>query len=78
MAESSLKEGLIFAALGFATDAIIKAFFFSGDYGTGMQWLFILIGILIIAGSLAESIHECDQKGVEFAIGYVIGLYFFH
>ncbi|WP_400218966.1 hypothetical protein [Methanomethylophilus alvi] len=78
MADSQFVEGLLFAIAGFLTDVLIKAFFFSGDYGTDYGWLFILIGIILIVGSAIGAYKTCDAKGGWFAAGYLVGLVFVH
>ena len=71
-------EGIVAAIVGFASDVLIKALFFNGDFGTDYGWLFILIGVIIILCSAIEAIKECDTKGVLFSLGYLIGLIIVH
>ena len=78
MANNQLVDGLVFAIAGFVSDVLIKAFFFSGDFGTEYGWLFILIGIILIIGSVIEAITVCDAKGGWFAVGYLLGILLIH
>ena len=71
-------EGILAAIAGFVSDVLIKAFFFSGDFGTDYGWLFILVGIILIVCSVIEAIKECDAKGGLFAIGYIVGMILVH
>ena len=78
MADNQFVEGVLFAIAGFVSDVLIKALFFSGNFGTDYGWLFILIGVILVIGSLAEAITVVDSKGCCFAVGYLIGLLLIH
>ena len=78
MADNQFVEGILFAIAGFVSDVLIKAFFFSGDFGAGYGWLFILIGVIMIVGSAIEAVTVCDSKGACFAAGYFLGILLVH
>ncbi len=78
MDDNQFVEGILFAIAGFVSDVLIKAFFFSDDFGTNYGWLFILVGIILIVGSAIEAIKVYDAKGACFAAGYFLGMLIVH